>query len=279
VADAPIITLAGLGVTYAGADEPALRDVDLEIAQGEFVGIIGLNGAGKTTLGQCLNGVVPHLRPATVRGRVVVDGRDVAELPVREMAGSVGMVFDNPEYQLSQPTVAEEVALGLESLAVAPADMPKRIEAALAAVGLGGLEERSPLGLSGGQQQRVAIAAVLVMTPRVLFMDEPTSNLDPVGKAEVVEVARRLNRESGMTIVIAEHEVEVLAAHADRIVVLDRGQIVLQGPPEEAFGRVEELTALGLRPPQVTEFAFALGRDDASLPVTVEGALAWLGRR
>ena len=200
MADAPIVSLADLTVTYAGSERPALSGIDLDIAPGECVGVIGLNGAGKTTLGLCLNGVIPQLLPATVTGRALVAGRDPTNTPVREMARSVGIVFDNPEYQFSQATVAEEVAFGLENLGVVRESMPARIAVALEAVGLAGLEERSPFALSGGQQQRLAIASVLVMEPAILVMDEPTSNLDPVGTAEVFDIVRRLNRDAGMTV-------------------------------------------------------------------------------
>lgn len=279
VADAPIISFADLSVTYADADRPALHGVSLDIRGGEYVGIMGLNGAGKTTLGLCLNGIVPQLLPATMAGRIVVDGRDASHVPVREMARSVGVVFDDPEYQLSRPTVADEVAFGLESLGVAPEAMPARIATALESVGLMGLEDRAPTELSGGQQQRLAIAAVLVMEPPILFMDEPTSNLDPAGAAEVFAVARRLNREAGMTVLVAEHRVEALAEYADRIIVLDEGRVAMQGSLADALGRVDKLAALGLRAPQVTEFAHALAPDALDLPVTVSGALAWLGAR
>ena len=276
---APIVSLTGLSVTFDGAERPTLYDIDLEIGAGEFVGIIGPNGSGKTTLALCLDGIIPQLIPAAIAGRVVVAGRDIAGLPVHDLAGTVGVVLDEPEHQLSQATVAEEVALGLESLGVPPADMPGRIAAALAAVGLAGLEERSPLALSGGQQQRLAIAAALVLEPSILVMDEPTSNLDPVGKSEVFEVARRLNRDAGTTIVIAEHEVEALARYADRIVVLEAGRIALAGSPTDVFSRVDTLAAIGLRPPQVTAFAHALEPAAVDLPVTLDGALAWLGKR
>ncbi len=256
--DAPIISLAGLTVTYPDAARPALHDVDLDVQAGETVGLMGLTGAGKTTLGLCLDGIVPQLLPASVTGRVIVDGRDATTVPVREMARSIGLVFDNPEYQLSRPTVADEVAFGLESLGVAPEAMHERIARALAAVGLDDLEDRSPLELSGGQQQRLAIAAVLVMEPRILFMDEPTSNLDPAGATGVFEVARRLVRETGMTLLVADHRVEALAAFVDRIVVLDAGRIAMQGTTADVLARVEELDRLGLRAPQVTEFAHAL---------------------
>jgi energy-coupling factor transporter ATP-binding protein EcfA2 len=279
VADAPMISLVGLSVTYPDAGRPALDGVDLVVWPGETVGIMGLNGAGKTTLGLCLDGIVPQLLPATMSGRLFVDGRDPMAVPVRDMARSVGLVFDNPEYQLSRPTVADEVAFGLESLGVAPDAMPERIARALAAVGLVGFEDRSPLELSGGQQQRLAIAAVLVMEPRILFMDEPTSNLDPAGAAEVFDIARTLARDTGMTVLVADHRVEALAAFAERIMLLHEGRVALDGPTADVLGRVEELDRLGLRPPQVTEFAHALAPTGGGLPVTVAGALAWLGAR
>jgi energy-coupling factor transporter ATP-binding protein EcfA2 len=279
LADAPIISIVDLGVTYAGAETPALRGVDLDVRGGEAVGIIGLNGAGKTTLALTLNGVIPQLVPAVVSGRVLVAGMDCSITPVREMARTVGIVFDNPEFQLSQATVAEEVALGLESLAVPSDEMPGRIAQALTAVGLAGLEERSPMALSGGQQQRVAIAAVLAMQPTVLVMDEPTASLDPAGTADVFAIARRLNREAGMTVIVAEHDVEALASFADRIVVLDAGRVVAQGTPAEVLGAVDRLAAIGLRPPQVTELARAIDPTAPDVPVTVETAIAWLGAR
>lgn len=279
MSDAPIISLADLTVTFAGSDHPALRGIHLDVAPGECVGVMGLNGAGKTTLGLSLNGVIPQLVPAAVSGRARVGGRDPVTTPVREMARTVGLVLDNPEYQLSQVTVAEEVAFGLENLGVDPGAMPARIAAALEAVGLAGLQERSPFTLSGGQQQRLAIASVLVMEPAILVMDEPTSHLDPVATADVFEVVRRLNRERGMTVVIAEHDVETLAAHVDRLLVLTQGRVAFEGPTRPVLGRVGELEELGLRSPAVTEIAHALAPDDADLPVTIEEALVWLEAR
>ena len=237
---------------------------------------MGLNGAGKTTLGLALNGIVPQSSIGHHVGRVTVEGLDAATTPVREMARLVGIVFDNPEFQMSQLTAAEEVALGLENLGVPTDEMHVRVREALALVGLAGFDERSPLALSGGEQQRLAIASVLAMRPRILFMDEPTSNLDPLGKEEVFALTRRLNREEGLTVVVAEHEAEVLAAYADRIVVLVEGRVAMVGTPAEVFARAEELAGLGLRAPQATELALALdpsATDD--LPVTIEQGIAW----
>lgn len=282
----PYISITDLTFTYAQGVRPALDGVSLEIGQGEYVGIVGLNGAGKTTLGLCLNGIIPHMLMGHGSGAVRVAGHDPWTTTVREMARTVGMVFDNPEFQMSQVTAGEEVALGLENLGVPYAEMVDRVAAALELVGLGGFDERSPMALSGGQQQRLAIASTLAMRPSILFMDEPTSNLDPIGKEEVFEIARRLNREDGMTIIVAEHEVEVLAEYADRIIVLSEGRVALQGTPVEVFSQVAAMADLGLRVPQVTEFADRVGRpgpaDDGRLsvlPVTLSGALAWAAAR
>ena len=274
------VKIENLSFTYSGGEKPALNKINLEIKRGEYLGIMGLNGAGKTTLGLSINGIVPQSTMGFYEGNVTVEGLDTATTPVREMARTVGIVFDNPEFQMSQVSAAEEVALGLENLGVPNEEMPPRVGAALGTVGLAGFEERSPMGLSGGQQQRLAIASVLAMQPKILFMDEPTSNLDPIGKEEVFELARKLNREEGMTVIVAEHEAEVLAAYADRIVVLHQGEIVMIGTPSEVFSRGAELAKIGLRVPQATELALSLAAAGAKdLPVTTDQAVIWLEAR
>jgi len=274
------VKIENLSFTYSGGEKPALNKINLEIKRGEYLGIMGLNGAGKTTLGLSINGIVPQSTMGFYEGNVTVEGLDTATTPVREMARTVGIVFDNPEFQMSQVSAAEEVALGLENLGVPNEEMPPRVGAALGTVGLAGFEERSPMGLSGGQQQRLAIASVLAMQPKILFMDEPTSNLDPIGKEEVFELARKLNREEGMTVIVAEHEAEVLAAYADRIVVLHQGEIVMIGTPSEVFSRGGELAKIGLRVPQATELALSLAAAGAKdLPVTTDQAVTWLEAR
>lgn len=274
---APIIEFNGVTFQYAASETNALENVSLTIAEGEYVALMGLNGAGKTTLELCINGIVPNMVMGELEGTISVAGLDPTELPVREMAKTVGMVFDNPEFQMSQMTVAEEVALGLENLGVPFEEMKPRIADALATVDLVGFDERMPLALSGGQQQRLAIASVLAMRPRILVMDEPTSNLDPIGKQEVFAIAARLNREHGMTVVMAEHEVEVMAQYAHRVIVLDHGRIVANGAPREVFAEGDLLRRIGLRAPQAAELATTLrGRDGTwpgEIPVTTEDAV------
>jgi len=278
----PIISIQDLSYQYALTEVPALDHVSLDILPGEYVAVMGACGAGKTSLSLSMNGIIPHMMAGGIEGRVLVAGHDTAQSQVRELARTVGMVFDNPEFQLSQVTVREEIALGLENTGVPRDEMLRRIAEVLGIVGLSGFEERSPMNLSGGQQQRLAIAAALAMYPQVLVLDEPTSNLDPIGKEEVFAVAARLNRERGMTIVIVEHEVEVLAAYADRIIVMSGGRVVLNGSPRAVLSQVDELARYHARPPQVTELAHALaqrGRPVAEYPVTLEQALADLTPR
>ena len=270
-----IIQIENLTYQYAHTDKPALVDINLSINKGEYLAIIGPCGAGKTSLALSLNGIVPHMTVGEMRGKVLVDGIDTTQTQVRDLAHIVGMVFDNPEYQLSQSTVLSEMAIGLENIGIPRDEMLKRIVVALEIVGLSGLEERSPLALSGGQQQRLAIAAALSMYPKVLVLDEPTSNLDPMGKEEVFAVTARLNQEKQMTVVIVEHEVEVIASYADRVIVLDKGQIVSSGNVNDIFSDIDSLDGIGVRPPQVTAIASGLekkGYHFENLPVTLDGA-------
>ena len=270
-----IIRIENLTYQYAHTDKPALVDINLSIKKGEYLAIIGPCGAGKTSLALSLNGIVPHMTVGEMRGKVLVDGIDTTQTQVRDLAHIVGMVFDNPEYQLSQSTVLSEMAIGLENIGIPRDEMLKRIAEALEIVGLSGLEERSPLALSGGQQQRLAIAAALSMYPKVLVLDEPTSNLDPMGKEEVFAVAARLNQEKQMTVVIVEHEVEVIASYADRVIVLDKGQIVNSGNVNDIFSDIDSLDGIGVRSPQVTAIASGLekkGYHFENLPVTLDGA-------
>ena len=231
----------------------------------------------------CLNGVVPNMVMGEMEGTVKIDGLDTDIYPTRELAKIIGMVFDNPEFQLSQMSVAEEIALGLENIGIPTDEMRLIIPEVLQTVGLSGLEERSPFALSGGQMQRLAIASALAMRPRILVMDEPTSNVDPIGKEEIFAVAAKLNKERKMTVIMAEHEVEVMAAYADRIFVLDKGSIILSGTPHEVFGHVDVLEEIGLRVPQVTELAYKIQAQklldwSMPLPVTIDEAEAVLSK-
>src|SRR6056300_657049 len=270
-----VIKIENLTVQYAGEETNALDGVSLEIEKGEFVALLGAHGAGKTTLCLSLNGIVPNMISADMYGAIEVLGEIPPKIPVRELASKVGSVFDNPEFQMSQLTVFEEVALGLQNLGVDKETIIENITTSLEMVGLAGFEERSPFEISGGQQQRLAMASALSMKPQILVLDEPTSNLDPIGKEEVFSVTRRLNQEEGLTVIIAEHEVEVIAEFADKLILLEHGRITEVGSPDELFPKIVDIQSnVGVRIPQITDFASRTPEKfNGNIPVTVDQAI------
>lgn len=268
-----VIKVENLTVQYLGEENNALDGVSLEIEKGEFVALLGAHGAGKTTLCHSLNGLVPNMISADMYGAIEVLGEIPPKIPVRQLATKVGSIFDNPEFQMSQLTVFEEVALGLQNLGVEKSTIEKNISESLKLVGLEGFDDRSPFEISGGQQQRLAMASALAMKPEILILDEPTSNLDPIGKEEVFSVTRKLNQEEGMTVIIAEHEVEVIADFADKLVLLEEGRINEIGTPQEIFPKfVDNQENVGVRVPQVTELASKKPELFESIPVTLDEA-------
>jgi energy-coupling factor transport system ATP-binding protein len=231
-----VVEIEGLIYRYPHTDQPALRDLSLRVEEGEFVAIIGANGAGKSTLCYTLTGFVPHFFQGEMEGRVSVAGLETHEHPLEDIVLVAGLVFQNPFNQISRAkfTVYEEVAFGLENLGVPREEMRPRVDRVLALAGITDLADRSPFALSGGQQQRVALASMLVMEPRLLVLDEPTSQLDPIGSREVFGVIREMSRQ-GVTVVMAEHKLEWVATFADRVIVLVEGEVVLSGPPGEVL--------------------------------------------
>ena len=270
-----VIDIKDLKLQYPDTDVPALNGVNLSVERGEFVGILGAHGAGKTSLCLSINGIVPNMINADMYGSIEVAGEVPPNIPVRELATKVGSVFDNPEFQMSQLSVLEEVAMGLQNLGVDKETIMANISGALEMVGLEGFEDRSPFEISGGQQQRLAMASALSMKPEILVLDEPTSNLDPIGKEEVFTVTRKINQEEGLTVIIAEHEVEVIAEFADKVVLLEEGVITKIGTPGEVFPElINKESEIGVRVPQVTEFASkAKDRFKGSTPVTLDEAV------
>ena len=270
-----IIKIEDLTVQYLEQEEKALDKISLEVEEGEFVAILGAHGAGKTTLCLSINGIVPNMINADMFGKIEVAGEIPPNIPVRELASKVGSVFDNPEFQMSQLTVFEEVALGLQNLGVDKDTIIENITTSLELVGLAGFEERSPFEISGGQQQRLAMASALSMKPQILVLDEPTSNLDPIGKEEVFTVTRKINQEEGLTVIIAEHEVEVIAEYADKVILLEQGKITQVGTPEELFPNIVDIQSnVGVRIPQITDFASRVpDKFKGSIPVTVDKAI------
>lgn len=247
---------------------PALRDVRLRVRPAEALTVLGRSGAGKSTLCYCLNGLIPHAVRGDLSGDVRIFSRSTREVRPGQLAAEVGLVFQDFESQLFSTSVELEVVFGMENLATPRDEMRARAREALETVRLSGLERREPATLSGGQKQRLAIAAVLAMRPRILVMDEPTTDLDPVGKEEVLQVARGLRRQEGMALVVVEAETEQ-AADADRIVVLDQGAVVADGTPETVLTDPDRLEALGVQPLGSVQLLVRLGEPPER---TVEGA-------
>jgi energy-coupling factor transport system ATP-binding protein len=261
----PAIEITALSYAYEGEPDFILRDISLTVRDGEFVLILGPSGCGKSTLLQVLNGTIPHTLKGTLRGEAFVRGQKVAETKVSDFATEVGMVFQDPEAQIINTRVRDEVCFGLENLCYPVGEIIERQAEALAFVGLNGFGDRSIFDLSGGQKQRVSIAAVLAARPKLLVLDEPTANLDPAGMAEVFAVLERLNREAGTTIIMVEHRVDELADMVSRVVMMDGGTIVFDGTPRQAFSRRQSALSeqrqsvpAGAWFPQACEFALAL---------------------
>ncbi len=257
-----MIHLEGLGYTYPGSSDPALSDVSLDVAEGEFVLVAGPSGSGKSTLLRSLNGLVPHFTGGTVSGSADVSGQDpIAEGP-QSLSRVVGFVFQDPESQFVMDRVEDEIAFALENAAVPPTQMRLRVEEVLHLLDLEPLRDRPLDAISGGEKQRVAIATALAFRPRVLVLDEPTSQLDPQAAEDVLQALVRLNQDMGLTIVLAEHRLERILPYVDRMVYLaEAGDQVLSGSPRRVLQQMD------LTPPLVT-LAKNLGWDP--LPLTVK---------
>lgn len=260
-----IIEISGLHFSYPAEEgkEPAevLKGIDLTIKKGEFVAVLGHNGSGKSTLAKHLNAIL-----LPTEGKVTVGGIDTAEeARIFELRQKAGMVFQNPDNQIVSSVVEEDVAFALENLGVPYDEMRKRVDDALRAVNMYEYRQHSPSQLSGGQKQRIAIAGIIAMQPECIILDEPTAMLDPQGRKEVMATIREMNREQGITIVLITHYMDE-AAQCDRIVVMDKGSVVLDDTPRTVFSHVEQVKEIGLDVPQVTELAWELRRAGCDIP-------------
>lgn len=253
-----IVKLENLSFRYRRGTGPALNNISFSVQAGDFVGITGPAGAGKTTLLSCINGVVPHYYSGDLQGKVTVDGLYVAESTFRDLASHIGTVFEDPDFQMVSISVEEEVAFGPENLGIPRQEIEVRIQDSLQKTRISDLRERAISTLSGGQKQRVAIAAVLSMLPKVLLLDEPTSELDPIGTQEVFAALRELNRQVGITIIIVSQKMERLVENADRILVLSEGRLILDDTPREICLKHDLLEQVGVRVPEVAEFTISL---------------------
>ena len=256
---APAVRARGLGVTYRGADRRALGNVSLDVRKGEMVLVMGASGAGKSTLIKTLSRIVPCFEAAKVDGEVALFGEAIDVRTVGDLAGTVGVIFQDFEAQLFSTNVLCEVAFAMEQLGVPSVQMPERVAGALAAVGLSGFSARDPATLSGGEKQRLAIAGLLTLDPPLLLLDEPTTDLDPVGKAEVLGLLDGLKKR-GRTLIVVEHEIGV-AAVADRILLLRAGEIVAYGPPRELVTDVSLFESCGVRPHDIARLFVLLGSE------------------
>ena len=254
-----MISIKNLSFKYDYEDENAkeiLKDINLEIKEGEFVALLGHNGSGKSTLAKLINGL---LLPG--QGDVLVDGMNTkSEEEIWDIRRTAGMVFQNPDNQLVATIVEDEVAFGPENMGIEPSEIRKRVDSALEDVGMAEYKKNAPHLLSGGQKQRVAIAGILAMSPKYIILDEPTAMLDPSGRREVIDTLIKLNKEEGKTIILITHYMEE-AAISDRVVVMEDGNMVLSGTPREVFSQVDKIKGLGLDVPQVTELAYELKKD------------------
>jgi energy-coupling factor transport system ATP-binding protein len=259
-----VVEVSGLHFRYPRSSKPALDGISLSIEKGELVGIVGPSGSGKSTFLLALNGIIPHSIRGEFSGDVIIRNPQTGEefrtheTPVSKLSTVVGLVFQNPESQLFNMTVEDEVAFALENLGLPREEIEERVEWALGVAGLTDKREEFPPNLSGGEKQRLAIAAVLAMKPPILAMDEPTSQLDPLGKREVESIILKLKKE-GITIIMVEHDSRFLFRNADRIVVFSGGRVVLDGAAKEVGKRVDELVKLGIKVPASLLLSVRLG--------------------
>ena len=271
-----LISVKNAVFRYEGAESEAVRGVSLEINEGEFLAVLGRNGSGKSTLAKMLNALIlPTEGSITVDGIVPTDDESCYEVRTR-----CGMVFQNPDNQIVSTIVEEDCAFGLENMGVEPGEIRRRVDEALATVGMADFALSSPHMLSGGQKQRVAIAGVVAMKPKIIVFDESTAMLDPVGRRDVFALARKLNKEEGITVVWITHFMDE-AVKADRVAVMADGELTMEGTPREVFRREAEIRALGLDVPEMSQLAALLragGADISGDIMTVEEMVVALCR-
>ena len=263
----------------------ALEDISFEIDDGSFVGIIGHTGSGKSTLIQHLNGL---LKPKS--GSIIVDGVDITDpsVSLRDIRKTIGLVFQYPEHQLFEETVEKDVAFGPQNLGLPEEVVSERVKEALKLVGLSyeKIGKRSPFDLSGGQKRRVAIAGVIAMKPKVLILDEPTAGLDPKAHKDILRLIRNVQREEKITIILVSHNMGDIAALSEKVLVMHKGRLVMEGTPREVFTRAEQLMSIGLQLPPALQFTEALrqrGIELSGMPLTIDEVereiAAWIGKK
>ncbi|RHW40396.1 ABC transporter ATP-binding protein [Neobacillus notoginsengisoli] len=270
------IDLKNITYKYDDEENSVLKDVSFQVKEGEFVLIVGPSGSGKTTLCQTFNGIIPNMLGGELIGEVIVDGKDVPELELKDMASSIGLVFQDPDAQLCNVYVEDEVAFAPENLMVDPDEVRERVTTSLNQVGLSDFRQRKVFELSGGQKQKVGVASVLSMQPKILVFDNATANLDPQATKDVFDLLEKLYKEKKHTIVVVESKIDDLIHLVDRLVVMEEGRIICDGPPQEVLSKNgQKLMELGLWFPEISELAFELKKDGyqfKEFPISIQDA-------
>lgn len=255
------IKITDLHYTYEKADEPALRNINLTIPKGQFTVVMGSAGAGKTTFLLTLNGLIPQFMEGQFQGSVQITENYTDEIYIQQLIEKIGLVMQDPETQIFGLSVAEDIAFGPSNLGVPLDEMNERIQDCLSKVGLQGYENRSTEFLSGGEKQRLAIAGILAIGPEIIALDEPTSELDPEGKDAIFQIAKNLQVERGMTVIMAEHESERILTYADHVIVLRDGGMIWEGSPQQLFAEEKLVQLFNLRPPEISKVFWALKKE------------------
>lgn len=270
-----MISIKDLYFKYKSSERYALKDINLEISEGEFVGVIGSSGSGKTTLTYVLNGVVPHYYEGDFYGSALVGGLDTVTATPAELSKVAGSVFQDIDGQMVSSVVEDELLFGLENFGIPRDEIRERIEDALNIVGIADLRYRNIFSLSGGQKQKTAIAAIIALRPKLIILDEPTGELDPRSSRMIFEMLKKLNRDYGMTVVIVEQKIMLLCEYAERLIVMDKGAVLFDGEVHKVLENTEELLRVGVNVPRVTSLADLLrakGIYDGPQPVSVDEA-------
>lgn len=275
----PIINIEDYTWRYLHTNEPALNNIDLQIDEGNFIGIVGPNGSGKTTLAYSIEGLIPGQYHGIKKGSVKIMDREIEEYASGTLQRTVGMVFSDPEAQFTAMTVEDELVFGMENLGLSRSEIRERLEWVTTLTELHHLLNKPPYEISGGQKQRVALAAVLAMTPRIMILDEPTSMLDPISRKRVFDVLAQLKREQSNTIIVIEHSLENLIPLADRMVLLHNGHLLLEDATQEFFQQTNLLLKNNVFPPGALHFFYRLmqaGYYQGQMPLSLKQAVSKL---
>ncbi|PWW32397.1 energy-coupling factor transport system ATP-binding protein [Cytobacillus oceanisediminis] len=275
-----IIEVRGVSFSYPGTEKKALNEINLEIGKGEFVLLSGTSGSGKTTFAKCLNGIIPHLAEGNLAGDIVINGKDTQRVPMHDLASEIGMVFQNPEDQIFSIRVEDEIAFGVECQGYKQEVIRERVHYALQKLRLEDIKKQITFSLSGGQKQKVSIASNLAMLPSILILDDPTTDLDPVSKQEVMDILMELKEEIDTTFIIIEHDLNDLVEAIDRVIIMHEGCILYNGKPRDIFyHHFDDLDTLGIRIPdhiRLAKYLFDKGYECDPLPISKKEVFEWV---